>query len=246
VQPLLAPDLLKVWERGRDAQPIERGLIVLGAGLPEASWEQLAALSIGQRNAGLLRLRELTVGTMLEAVAVCSSCSGELEISFQTSDISYDEFRGLTPVEHDLQFEDYALRVRPLNSVDMAMARRWRRPDRGAQMLVRRCVTSATRAGAPVLPELLPEGVLTAVADALGDYDPQADVQLALSCPDCGHEFGMGFDIEEYFWVEVAARAMRVLREIHILARAYGWREADILAMSTRRRQAYLELAPVV
>jgi hypothetical protein len=56
----------------------------------------------------------------------------------------------------------------------------------------------------------------------------------------------MGFDIEEYFWVEVAARAMRILREIHILARAYGWREADILAMSTRRRQAYLELAPVV
>ena len=113
-------------------------------------------------------------------------------------------------------------------------------------MLVRRCVTSATKAGAAVLPELLPEGVLTAVADALGDYDPQADVQLALSCSDCGHEFGMSFDIEEYFWVEVAARAMRVLREIHILARAYGWREADILAMSTRRRQAYLELAPVV
>jgi hypothetical protein len=33
-----------------------------------------------------------------------------------------------------------------------------------------------------------------------------------------------------------------VLREVHILASAYGWREDDILAMSPARRRIYLEM----
>jgi hypothetical protein len=35
----------------------------------------------------------------------------------------------------------------------------------------------------------------------------------------------------------------RLLREVHTLALAYGWREADILNMSARRRRFYLEMA---
>ena len=37
------------------------------------------------------------------------------------------------------------------------------------------------------------------------------------------------------------ARAQRLLMEVHLLARAYGWREADILGMSPARRNAYLQ-----
>ena len=45
---------------------------------------------------------------------------------------------------------------------------------------------------------------------------------------------------------QISAReATRLLGEVHTLARAYHWREAEILAMSSRRRQAYLELAGV-
>jgi hypothetical protein len=32
------------------------------------------------------------------------------------------------------------------------------------------------------------------------------------------------------------------MRQVHTLALAYGWREIDILAMSSWRRQAYLEM----
>jgi hypothetical protein len=52
----------------------------------------------------------------------------------------------------------------------------------------------------------------------------------------------MAFDIAAYLWQEVDARARRALRDTHTLARAYGWREADILAMSDFRRQQYLEM----
>jgi hypothetical protein len=50
------------------------------------------------------------------------------------------------------------------------------------------------------------------------------------------------FDIVSFFWTELSAQAKRLLREVHTLARGYGWREADILAMSARRRQLYLDL----
>ena len=39
------------------------------------------------------------------------------------------------------------------------------------------------------------------------------------------------------------AWARRTLRDVHVLARAYGWREADVLALSPTRRQIYVELS---
>ena len=88
----------------------------------------------------------------------------------------------------------------------------------------------------------LPDAVMEAVTNRMAQADPQADVQLAIRCPNCGHQWEAPFDIGSFLWTEIHACAMRLLREIHALASAYGWREADILALSPRRRQAYLEL----
>jgi len=52
----------------------------------------------------------------------------------------------------------------------------------------------------------------------------------------------MTFDIASFFWAEICVQAKRLLREVHTLARAYGWREMDILSMSPARRQFYLEM----
>jgi hypothetical protein len=51
----------------------------------------------------------------------------------------------------------------------------------------------------------------------------------------------MIFDIASFFWTEIAAEAKRLLGEVHILASAYGWREADILSLNPLRRRFYLE-----
>ena len=79
-------------------------------------------------------------------------------------------------------------------------------------------------------------------AELLQQADPQADLQLALRCPDCGHEWQPPFDIARFLWQELHGWALHLLREVDTLAQAYHWAEADILAMSPRRRQAYLEL----
>jgi hypothetical protein len=76
----------------------------------------------------------------------------------------------------------------------------------------------------------------------MSDADPQADVELALACPSCGHQWPAAFDIASFLWKELHAWALRTLREVHTLARSYGWREDDVLALSGTRRQLYLEL----
>ncbi len=57
-----------------------------------------------------------------------------------------------------------------------------------------------------------------------------------------GFVFSVAFDIVSFLWNELNAWAIRTLREVHILASAYGWSETDILAMSPWRRQFYLEV----
>ena len=76
----------------------------------------------------------------------------------------------------------------------------------------------------------------------MADADPQADVRLAVTCPSCGTGWEVPFDAGSFLWSEVEAWARRTLLEVHQLAAAYGWSEAEVLALGPRRRQAYLEL----
>lgn len=99
--------------------------------------------------------------------------------------------------------------------------------------------------GAPGLRALGPvarEALETALARTVADWDPQADIELALTCPACGAQWRTPFDITAFLWRELEAWAMRTLRETHLLATAYGWSEEDILALSAWRRQHYIGL----
>ncbi|MCA8929894.1 MAG: hypothetical protein KDC18_17680, partial [Alphaproteobacteria bacterium] len=82
-----------------------------------------------------------------------------------------------------------------------------------------------------------------AVAAAVESLDPLAAIVFALTCPECGTAFETPFDPPAFVWQELAAVASRLLWEVDQLARAYGWPEADILALSPLRRRAYLEIA---
>jgi len=74
------------------------------------------------------------------------------------------------------------------------------------------------------------------------EADPRAEITIRLTCPACSHEWDLLFDIADFFWTEIAAKGHRLLREIDVLARAYGWTEREILSLSAQRRQTYLEL----
>jgi hypothetical protein len=72
--------------------------------------------------------------------------------------------------------------------------------------------------------------------------DPAADIRLGMRCTDCGHVWDAVLDIGACFWDELGSRAHQLLESVHRLAGAYGWREAEILALSPARRAAYLNM----
>ena len=238
---LSAPELLGVWERGLAQGPVERALMLLAAACPETSPDTLASVTVGQRDARLLALREWAFGSELAGVVTCPGCGECLELNFDIEDLqvgSDAEPEGGIP----LAACGYELRFRLPNSLDLIALEEQADPDRSRLLLFRRCLLSAHHDGEEEAGDKLPTGVIDAVAECIAEHDPQADVQLAIACPLCGHQWRAVFDIVSFFWSEIDAWAQRLLREVHTLASAYGWGERDILALSPWRRQLYLEM----
>lgn len=238
---LLPSDLLEVWERGAGLSATERALLLLATAYTELTLEQIAELSVGQRDRHLLALREQTFGPRLDSTATCPSCAVHLEFRVNAADIRSSppkETRGLLEVTH----ADYSVQLRLPNSLDLAKLDPAAELETNRQHLLQRCVIAARRANTEVAATEVPAEVSTAIAQRMAEADPQADVQLALACPYCQHTWQTPFDIVSYFWSEIHAWAVRLLREVHSLASAYGWCEAEVLALSPWRRQAYLEL----
>jgi hypothetical protein len=86
----------------------------------------------------------------------------------------------------------------------------------------------------------LPATVVAALADEMHTLEPPSALMLGLTCASCGHEWSASLDIVGYLWTELSVVARRLLQEVHTLARAYGWHEDAILAMTDVRRQQYL------
>ena len=243
MRPLSASDLLRVWEVGEDRHPLDRALTLLAAACPELTWDELAALSIGQRDARLLTLREQTSGPRLSGFVECPRCAEHLEFDVAVADLRVAEDPDMGEEAWELVTGGLALRFRLPNSRDLAAALGCQDPTAARGPLVQRCVLEASRDGVPVAASELPADVIVGLARRMSECDPQAEVLLDLRCPTCDHRWQALFDIVAFFWIELAAQAKRLLREVHILARAYGWSEADVLDMSARRRQFYLEMA---
>jgi hypothetical protein len=239
IRPLSAGDILRLWEWGGDKHPLDRALALLALACPESTPEQLQSLTIGQRNSRLLTLREKTLGPTLKGFAQCAECHAPLEFSLEVAALRRPEPDAQA---YRLAMDGLEIHFRPLNSQDLAAIVGLSQIGEARLRLVQRCVLEATQDGQPLPAAELPEPALAALVEALAEHDPQAETRLRLTCAACGHGWSALFDILSFFWTELAARAERLLVEVHALARAYGWREADILAMSEARRHSYLEL----
>jgi hypothetical protein len=248
---LSAAELLQVWEHGAAQRPARQALMLLEAACSDTPAAALAQMSIGQRDALLLALRAWIFGSQLVGLVKCPACSDQLELTFDTADIRAG---GALPAPSTAEgAEVYALSIagyrvcyRLPEVLDIEAIAGEEDEAAARAGLFRRCLLSADRDGAGVSAEQLPGEVVSAVSEHMAQLDPQADVQLSLTCPACEHQWPATFDIVSFFWSEIDAWAIRVLSEVHALASAYGWREADILAMTPWRRQRYLELIGVV
>jgi len=247
VRSLSAGELLTVWEHGLASSGIRRAVMLLAAAFPEHSVDQIVSFSIGTRNICLLQLRESLFGPRLASLVTCPQCGERLELELQHSDFGIDAAPVETLVGHEpfcCRIDGYEIRFRLPDSRDLLEITDQAIADVEAarRQLLERCLLSISRRGESLRPEDLGPERSHAVAAAMEQADATANLQVEMACPVCRHGWQAPFDVITFLWTEIDAWAKRLLREVHVLARAYGWRETDILGFSSLRRQAYLEL----
>lgn len=239
---LTATDLLRIWELGETQGDLDQALTMLAMAYPELTTEQLASLNLGERDRRLFGLRQQLFGSELRGFAECPQCRERLEFT-----LAIPVMVGAEPAEGVSEVQAFSaagfdLQFRLPNSKDLIAASECTDSRQARRLLVQRCLREARREGTAVRVEELPEAVEAHLANRLAECDPWQEVLLDMMCPGCGHRWQPLLDIVTFLWTELAAQAKRLLREVHTLARAYGWRETDILALSARRRQTYLEM----
>lgn len=229
--------MLTAWERGFDRGPVERGLLLLGLASPQESTDALAALSIGERNRRLLRLRKTVFGQRLSGVTTCG-CGERLDL-----EVALEQLLAGAASSAPFEFRSgtNCVLVRFPDSNDLLAASQSRDAESTEAVLLERCIVAAHSDDAPS-PGPLPENVLVEAERRLSVADPQADIRLALACPSCTSEAVAPFDIASFLWAEIDAWAGRMLEDVHVLASAYGWAEDEILLLSDMRRHRYLQM----
>jgi hypothetical protein len=221
---------------------MRRALLLLRAGRPEIAMDEWANASIGERDRGLLRLRERWFGRELQTVTRCPSCSESLESAFLSTDLD----SGLDPVPMrsptlGIEERGYEVRFRLPTSVDLSSFLSVDPARRTPLLLLQHCVTEARREGCAMSVEELPDQLIDAVAEQMERSDPPVLTQVETTCPNCSHRWRCLFDIAAHFWGDVDEWAHRLLDDVHRLATAYGWSEEEILEMRAGRRRQYLQ-----
>jgi predicted RNA-binding Zn-ribbon protein involved in translation (DUF1610 family) len=226
--------ILDVWEAGRQQHELDRALTLLAAASPELSRNELADLTMGERDARLLRLRIGMFGGSAGGTCECPQCGERVEFPIDTARLAHRE--KVAETMHEVEVNGTCLRFRLPTSRDLAGAVAAPDQSRGIRQLIEQCVV------APPLPEELSEDAVEALSHAMVEADPQAEIIVSLGCPNCGKQWELLFDIAHFFWNEIAAHAQRLVYEVDALARAYGWTEREILSLPAQRRRTYLEM----
>jgi hypothetical protein len=186
-----------------------------------------AALPVGDVDVLVAELRRGSIGDALVAEASCAECGARVDVHFSLADlIAHERPRRsrLAEREPDGWWTLDGVRFRAPTAADVLACA-------DTADLVRRCVegTSEPRA-------------LRRIERALELVAPTLHSVGAGICPECGCEVAVDVDARSLCLDELRLLAGSVLEDVHLLAGAYGWDEATVLALPSSRRQAYAQL----
>jgi hypothetical protein len=231
-------DWLSAWE---DCQQLAEPLkpCALLALIVPGGFEAASCLAIGQRDACLLDLYAALFGSQLPAVLLCAHCQAELDLNLSTTDLRLAQPGDGDRLERE--YQDYRVEVRLPNSQDLAHIAHSADLAVAREQLLQRCVRVRTASGDIIPASELPASVIDDTLATMAEADPQALTELSCRCPACGSMLVESFDIGRYLVQRMQHWSERVLDQVHVLARAYGWTELEVLQLSPTRRARYIE-----
>jgi hypothetical protein len=214
-------------------------------------------LLVADRQYLLLQLRAITFGDQVRATASCAwaDCGKKVDIDFSLQDIPVKESQAQGPL-YTMQLSPKAackddegavyrtVTFRLPNGEDQEVVSPLMADDavRAFAVLLGRCIQSIGPWAQPdeaLLRRLSPlaqqeiERQIEAVA-------PQVELTMEAQCPECGRDFTVPFDPQEFFFGELRTSRDLLHREVHYLAYHYHWSEQEIMAMPRDKRRRYI------
>jgi hypothetical protein len=239
---LLARCLLRVGDVERGGAALTRDLLVC------------------DRDYLLVRLRELAFGPKVEAVLTCRrpECRLPMDVSFSLDELPFGRdgvsrrfftaqlSAPVTVESGGVREETRLVEFRLPTGADQEALAAETRADEGRalrRLLARtlRRVGSATGID-EALVNALPEGAREEIAAEMKRLSPSVEIELEGECPECGTPFSTQLDVASFFIAEMRGSLHALERSVHFLAWHYHWSEREILSMTRRKRQRYVEL----
>ncbi|MFJ2865880.1 hypothetical protein [Kitasatospora sp. NPDC087314] len=229
--------LLTAWEEALAVPLPARTAVLLHRTGLAPDLDGALDLGVGQCAALAAALHRAVYGPDVDGLVGCTGCGELLEVHLRLPAADAGTAGPPTVEPGEARVGAHAVRAPTVRDLLAAAGG----PGDTRTVLLARCVRRLD--GQPFDPAALTpeeESLLDEAAELLaGD----AETVLRTRCPACGGEVAAALDIGAVLWDQVDAAAPALMAEVTTLARAFGWSEQAVLAMSPFRRHAYLSLA---
>lgn len=204
----------------------------------------------------LLKLRALTFGGRVQSSVHCPwpDCGKKVDLNFNIDDIPVRESIDKGPV-YTIEISEEALE----RSSDIKRKHVTFRLPTGVDQeaigglvlknealaltrLLERCVAgSGDGYGSEFIAGLSPLAKME-IEKAMENAAPAVDTIMEAHCPECGRDFSIPLDIQDFFFGELRTSRDLLYREVHYLSYHYHWSEREIMDMTREKRRGYIDI----
>jgi ssDNA-binding Zn-finger/Zn-ribbon topoisomerase 1 len=218
---------------------IERSLLLVSLSHPAYDFSQIAVMPIGERDAHLFAIREKWFGTIFINTANCPKCKQKMEWEMTVDDVKVLP-NPANQMDNSLEYDGNLIKFRLPNSNDIMEVMALEEGISKEDVLLSKCIEPESL---PVPFQEMPLALKNALLQKMEACDPQSDVTLAISCPECGHKLGHELRHHEVTCgPSIDDWATNMVQDVYLLAKNFGWSENDILEMGSFRRSLYINM----
>ena len=195
-----------------------------------------SALPVADRGRVMIAVYFNTYGTRIENTVTCPSCSNRFDLSF-TMDEWVNDLVQVKPDSPERGEGDYPFRAPggvkfrlPTGEDEIAVT--GMAPGAAEAELLRRCLPDGTLKFDP--------GILQRT---MHEIAPLADAEFEARCPECAGMQPLHFDLQQYLLSSLLGERNKLVNEIHLLSKIYGWGLNEILELPRSMRRSFVASA---
>jgi len=223
------------------------------------SEEVARKLLVADRQYLLLKLREVTFGEQVLATIPCPwpNCGKQVDIDFSMNDIPVRESKEKGPTykmtlspeaaflgDHGEVYNEITFRLPNGGDQEVISPLIFENEAMALTLLLERCIQDIgplKNPGDEIISKLSPMARME-IEKRMKEVAPKVELTMGASCPECGREFSVPFDLQEFFFGELRTGRDLLYREVHYLAYHYNWSEQEIMEMPRGKRRKYIEV----